>query len=68
MTLICSNAFYCGFCEEACPVDSIVETDIHEFHFENRGDNIMTKEMLLAVGDEYEQRIADARRADAAYR
>ena len=49
-------------------MDSIVETGVHEFHFENRGDNIMTKEMLLAVGDEYEQRIADARRADSAYR
>ena len=59
---------YCGFCEEACPVDAIVETDIHEFHFENRGENIMTKDMLLAVGDEYEQQIADARRADSLYR
>ena len=28
---------YCGFCEEACPVDSIVLTDIHDFHMENNG-------------------------------
>lgn len=62
------KCIYCGFCEEACPVDSIVETDIHEFHFENRGDQIMTKEKLLAIGDEYERRIAAARQADAAYR
>ena len=34
---------YCGFCEEACPTDAIVETDILEFHFERRGDHIMTK-------------------------
>ncbi len=62
------KCIYCGFCEEACPVDAIVETDIHEFHFENRGENVMTKDMLLAVGDEFEQQIADARRADSLYR
>ena len=62
------KCIYCGFCEESCPVDSIVETDIHEFHLENRGENIMTKEQLLAVGDRYEESIADNRRQDAAYR
>ncbi len=62
------KCIYCGFCEEACPVDSIVETDIHEFHFERRGDNVITKEQLLEIGDEYEARIAAARRADAGYR
>jgi len=30
---------YCGFCEEACPTDAIVETRIFEFHFENRNEN-----------------------------
>ncbi len=45
------KCIYCGFCEEACPVDSIVETHIHEFHFENRGENIITKEQLLAIGN-----------------
>ena len=49
------KCIYCGFCEEACPVDAIVETRIHEYHMENRGENIMTKEKLLAVGDRYEQ-------------
>ncbi|MBT8058941.1 MAG: NADH-quinone oxidoreductase subunit NuoI [Gammaproteobacteria bacterium] len=62
------KCIYCGFCEESCPVDSIVETDIHEFHFENRGEHIMTKEKLLAVGDRFEESIAAARRQDAAYR
>ncbi len=62
------KCIYCGFCEEACPVDAIVETDIFEYHFENRGENIMTKEKLLAVGDEYEQQIAANRAADAPYR
>ncbi len=62
------KCIYCGLCEESCPVDSIVETDIHEFHFENRGEHIMTKEKLLAVGDRFEESIAANRRQDAAYR
>jgi len=62
------KCIYCGFCEESCPVDSIVETDISDFHMENRGDNIITKDQLLAIGDKYEERIAKAREQDAPYR
>ncbi len=62
------KCIYCGFCEESCPVDSIVETRIFEYAFENRGENIMTKEMLLEIGDKYEAQIAADRTADAAYR
>lgn len=62
------KCIFCGFCEEACPVDSIVETRIIEYHFENRGEQIMTKEKLLAVGDKYEAQIAADRAADAPYR
>ena len=62
------KCIYCGFCEESCPVDSIVETGIYEYHFENRGENIMTKTKLLAIGDKYEADIAAARSADAPYR
>ena len=62
------KCIYCGFCEEACPVDAIVETRIHEYHMELPGQNIMTKEKLLAVGDRYEQMISDDKRADAKYR
>ena len=42
------KCIYCGFCEEACPVDAIVETRLHEYHMENRGENIMSKDKLLA--------------------
>lgn len=59
---------YCGFCEEACPVDSIVLTGQQHYHFENRGEEIMTKEKLLAIGDKYEAEIAKARTEDAPYR
>ncbi|MGH8720961.1 MAG: NADH-quinone oxidoreductase subunit NuoI [Burkholderiales bacterium] len=62
------KCIYCGFCEEACPVDAIVETRIFEFHGEKRGDLYYTKPMLLAVGDRYEEQIAQDREADAAFR
>ena len=62
------KCIFCGFCEEACPVDSIVETRIFEYHFEKRGEQIMTKDKLLAIGDKYESQIAADRAADAAFR
>jgi len=58
----------CGFCEEACPVDSIVVTPELHYHMENRGENIFTKEKLLAIGDMYEEQIAKDRAEDAEYR
>jgi NADH-quinone oxidoreductase subunit I len=62
------KCIYCGFCEEACPVDAIVETLIHEYHMERRGENIMTKDKLLAIGDKYEAMISADKAADAEYR
>ena len=32
-----TKCIFCGFCEESCPVDSIVETRILEYHGESRG-------------------------------
>ena len=63
-----TKCIFCGFCEESCPVDSIVETHIHEYHGEKRGDLYFTKDMLLAVGDRYEDEIARNRAIDAPYR
>ena len=62
------KCIFCGFCEESCPVDSIVETDFSEYHFENRGENVVNKQQLLAIGDRLESQIAAARHQDAAYR
>lgn len=59
---------YCGFCEEACPVDSIVLTKQQHYHFENRGEEVLTKEKLLALGDRYEAEIAADRAEDAKYK
>jgi NADH-quinone oxidoreductase subunit I len=58
----------CGFCEEACPVDAIVLTREMHYHQENRGENILTKEKLLAIGDMYESQIAADRAEDEPYR
>ena len=63
-----TKCIFCGFCEESCPVDSIVETHILDYHFEKRGENIVTKPQLLAIGDRLEAEIAERRAADAAYR
>lgn len=58
----------CGFCEEACPVDAIVLTREMHYHQKNRGENILTKEKLLAIGDLYETQIAADRAEDERYR
>ena len=62
------KCIYCGFCEEACPTDAIVLTRIFEFHYERRGQEIITKEELLKIGDENEAQIAADRAEDAPYR
>src|SRR5215471_10495581 len=62
------KCIYCGFCEEACPTDAIVMTREQEYHMETRHESIMTKEMLLAMGDRKEAEIARDRQVDARYR
>ncbi|MAZ79165.1 MAG: NADH-quinone oxidoreductase subunit NuoI [Gammaproteobacteria bacterium] len=52
------KCIFCGFCEEACPVDAIVETRIYEYHFEERGKNILSKGDLLKIGEKFEDQIA----------
>ena len=62
------KCIYCGFCQEACPVDAIVETRIYEYSFENRQDAILTKEKLLEIGDKNEAQLAADIAAEANYR
>jgi NADH-quinone oxidoreductase subunit I len=45
-----------------------VDTHILEYHFETRGENIVTKPQLRAIGDRLEAEIAERRAADAAFR
>lgn len=58
----------CGFCEEACPVDAVVLTPEMHYSIHNRGENILTKEKLLMIGDIYEEQVAKDRKLDEKYR
>lgn len=51
------KCIFCGFCEESCPVDSIVETAQPHYAILDRGQNILDKPLLLAIGDKYEEEI-----------
>lgn len=62
------KCIYCGLCEESCPVDSIVVTPIQHYHYTERGQNILTKDKLLAIGSLMEKKLAADRDADKNYR
>lgn len=62
------KCIHCGFCEETCPVDAIVLSPEMHYHMNERGQNILTKEKLLEIGDIYEPQIAKNLEADAQYR
>ena len=63
-----TKCIYCGLCQEACPVDAIVETPNLEFSTETREELFYDKAKLLANGDRWEQAIAANLAADAPYR
>jgi NADH-quinone oxidoreductase subunit I len=63
-----TKCIFCGFCEESCPVDSIVETRVFEYCGEQRDDLLMTKQKLLAAGEQLEKQLAADRALDRAYR
>ena len=58
----------CGFCEEACPVDAIVATPLKHYQVAERGDNIFTKEKLLAIGDMMQDELTHDLELDKNYR
>ncbi|MCK5719116.1 MAG: NADH-quinone oxidoreductase subunit NuoI [Thiomargarita sp.] len=64
-----SKCIFCGFCEESCPVDAIVETRVFEYFGDQRSDLLMTKEKLLAAGDQLEkQQLTHDKTLDHVYR
>jgi NADH-quinone oxidoreductase subunit I len=63
-----TKCIYCGLCEEACPVDAIVEGPNMEFSTETREELFYNKEKLLANGDIWETEIARRLELDAPYR
>jgi len=62
------KCIHCGLCEEACPVDSIVLTNEVHYVGTARGQNIITKDRLLAIGDAYEGQLAKDREEDKDFR
>ena len=63
-----TKCIFCGFCEEACPVDAIVEGPNIEFAVETREQLYYAKERLLDNGDRWERQIAKNLALDAPYR
>ena len=57
-----------GFCQEACPVDAIVEGPNFEYAAETREELLFNKDKLLANGDRWEREIAKNIALDAPYR
>jgi NADH-quinone oxidoreductase subunit I len=63
-----TKCIYCGLCEEACPVDAIVEGPNMEFATETREELLYNKEKLLDNGDRWEPILAARLALDAPYR
>ena len=63
-----TKCIYCGFCQEACPVDAIVEGPNFEYSTETHEELLYDKAKLLANGDRWEAEIAQNLEKDAPYR
>lgn len=63
-----TKCIYCGFCQEACPVDAIVEGPNYEYATETREELLYDKEKLLRNGDIWETEIAANLKAESIYR
>jgi NADH dehydrogenase subunit I (EC 1.6.5.3) len=51
--LLCT---FCGFCVDACPVDCLFQSDIHETASYSRKDSILTLEVLERIGRDWQRR------------
>ena len=63
-----TKCIYCGFCQEACPVDAIVEGPNFEYAAETHEELLYNKEKLLMNGDRWEVEIANNLKSESLYR
>jgi len=63
-----TKCIYCGFCQESCPVDAIVEGPNFEFSTETHEELFYNKEKLLANGDKWERALAHNIEVEHPYR
>ena len=62
------KCIYCGLCQEACPVDAIVEGPNFEFATETREELLYSKEKLMDNGDRWEVSLVNNIERDAPFR
>ena len=63
-----TKCIYCGYCQEACPVEAIVEGPNFEYSTETREELLYDKDKLLDNGDRWERQLALNIELDAPYR
>ena len=63
-----TKCIYCGFCQEACPVDAIVEGPNFEYATESHEELLYDKQKLLENGNKWETLVAANLASEVVYR
>lgn len=63
-----TKCIFCGFCQEACPVDAIVEGPNFEYSVESHDELLYNKSVLLELGDIWETELSNSILCESVYR